>query len=644
MTEGEHALARMELTVEGIGGIDSTSVTLQGGVNVLEGRNATNRTSLLQAIIAGLGGNAVSLNGNRDEGCVELVIDGESYTRNLAREDGRVRFSGEPYLSNSTEADLFAFLLETNEARQAVSSGADLRDVIMRPVDTAGIDRQIRELQSERTEIDTQIETLEQERTELPALEEHRRELESKLSEEREKLSSAKADLEDANQNRESEAKSSEAFEATLDDLKEARAEREEVSYDLETDREALASARDELTEKSAEREEIGEVSDEQVTDIEERIAEHRRRKRLLDTRISKLHRIVQFNEEILEGDSTLGNLLEEGRETEVTAELAGDTDTTCWTCGSQVGTGEIDEMLEQLRELSQSQRQERNELESELENLTDRRDELERERERRAELSDQIDSLEADIERRERRIEDLESRKGDMQERIDELEEKAEELEQQTDSRVPELQQKIHEHTLAVERLEREYNQAVDQIETLEAKGDEIDALERNREQISDQLSELRTRIDQLEEDSVEAFNHHIAELIDLLEYENIARVWIERKQESTGSSATEQTTFELHVVRTTDDGVTYEDTVDHLSESEREIVGIVFALAGYLVHEVYETVPIMLLDSLEAIDSQRIALLVDYLTDYAPTIVAALLPEDAEPLEDDYARIRDI
>lgn len=43
---------------------------------------------------------------------------------------------------------------------------------------------------------------------------------------------------------------------------------------------------------------------------------------------------------------------------------------------------------------------------------------------------------------------------------------------------------------------------------------------------------------------------------------------------------------------------GHTYEGTVDTLSESEREVLGLVFALAGYLVHKVYEQFPFILLD----------------------------------------------
>lgn len=82
----------------------------------------------------------------------------------------------------------------------------------------------------------------------------------------------------------------------------------------------------------------------------------------------------------------------------------------------------------------------------------------------------------------------------------------------------------------------------------------------------------------------------------------------------------------FEPHVIRTTEAGTTYEDTVDHLSESEREVTGLVFALAGYLAHEVYEEFPFILLNSLEAIDSERIAALVEYLTDYTKYLLVEL------------------
>jgi uncharacterized protein YhaN len=109
-------------------------------------------------------------------------------------------------------------------------------------------------------------------------------------------------------------------------------------------------------------------------------------------------------------------------------------------------------------------------------------------------------------------------------------------------------------------------------------------------------------------------------------------------------GRRTVTRTRFDLHIVRSSPDGAAYEDTVDHLSESEREVTGLVFALAGYLVHDVHETVPFIVLDSLEAIDSDRIARVVDYFRDHAAFVVAALLPEDAAALSEEYTYVEQI
>lgn len=55
----------------------------------------------------------------------------------------------------------------------------------------------------------------------------------------------------------------------------------------------------------------------------------------------------------------------------------------------------------------------------------------------------------------------------------------------------------------------------------------------------------------------------------------------------------------FDLYIVRQTESGTTYEDTIRNLRESKRKVTGLIFALSGYLVHDVYETVPLILLDS---------------------------------------------
>lgn len=63
---------------------------------------------------------------------------------------------------------------------------------------------------------------------------------------------------------------------------------------------------------------------------------------------------------------------------------------------------------------------------------------------------------------------------------------------------------------------------------------------------------------------------------------------------------------------------GTVSEDRIERLSESEREVTGVVFGLAGYLVYEVHEDVPFMLLDLIKAIDADPMAHLVEYSADH--------------------------
>jgi len=184
---------------------------------------------------------------------------------------------------------------------------------------------------------------------------------------------------------------------------------------------------------------------------------------------------------------------------------------------------------------------------------------------------------------------------------------------------------------------LETDLERVEEDIAIIEERLDEEPELETRRDDIKDEIGSLRTRIERTEQQAIEELNDHMDTVLDRLEYDNLARIWLERteRQVREGRRTVTKSTFDLHVVRQTDSGTTYEDTIDHLSESEREVTGLIFALAGYLAHEVYETVPFMLLDSLEAIDSQRIAALVDCFREYNEFLVVALLPEDGAAID---------
>jgi len=73
----------IQLTVENIGGIDHTDATFNPGVTILAGRNATNRTSLLQALMAALAANtsrsrAILTKGTSNSRSATALIHGRS--------------------------------------------------------------------------------------------------------------------------------------------------------------------------------------------------------------------------------------------------------------------------------------------------------------------------------------------------------------------------------------------------------------------------------------------------------------------------------------------------------------------------------------------------------------------------------------
>ncbi|GAB3668136.1 archaea-specific SMC-related protein [Halopiger thermotolerans] len=662
MATQESVPREARLWARNIGGIDETTVELESGVTVLAGQNATNRTSLLQAFMAALGGESASLKADADEGEVELELDGDTYTRQLRRAGNTVVTDGDPYLEDPELAELFAFLLESNPARRAVTTQDDLREIILRPVDTDQIEAEISRLTAEKDQITDELERLESLKRDLPDLERQRTDIQTQIEEKRAELEDVKAAIEAAEDEADDQQAQSDELEEKLEELRERRSELEDVRFDLETERESLAALREEREEIEAERDALPEPDATDPDAIDEEIDRLQRQSQSIDAVVNQLQSIVQFNEEMLEGSHPeIRELLAEGdngasSDGTVTDALLEDEETVrCWTCGSEVQRSEIEGTIERLRSLQEEKRSERTDLEERIESLrADRREIEQTERERR-QLRERLADVKNEIDRREDRLEELSERQAELESEIDALEEEAAELEAEADPEedadddgesLLELNQRANELEFSLGRLERELETTTEEIEEIESALEEQDDLEARREEIREELEELRTRIDRIEREAVDSFNDHMDTVLEILEYENIDRIWIERVGQTVreGRRKVEQTAFDLHIVRSTEEGSTYEDTIDHLSESEREVTGLIFALAGYLVHEVYEDVPFMLLDSLEAIDSERIAALVEYFEEYTDFLVVALLPEDAQAIDDRHERIRSI
>lgn len=633
----------VHVDVRNIGGINEASVTLPEGVSILAGRNATNRTSFLQAVMAGLGSRQISLKGDADEGSVTLEFGGETYTRTLTRRGNSVAFGGDPYLDDPELADLFAFLLEDNEARRAVARGDDLREIIMRPIDTDSIDAEIRKCKQERTDLETEIEKLDDLERELPELETERQKKRAELEDAKEELNGVREQLADLDAGVEESREQKQRIEKAFQRVRDARSELDDLEFDLETERSTLA-------ELEAEREELRDTvesadePDENPDRLAGRIDELRRRQRALDDTINELGSVINFNEDMLEGSAPL--IDEAETDDDLTDALTGSDQTVCWTCGSEVETEQIEATIDRLRSLRSEKLDERNEIRTEIQELTDKQSTL-REAQREVERAEErLETVEANISSTESRIDDLEEQIEAKQAEIEELEAQTESNNASGYDEALELHREANGIELRIERLEDEITEVEEEIDERETAIERRDKLEAEREELTERLTELRTRVDRLEESAVEEFNEQMATVLDILEYENLDRIWIERLETEVreGRRKVTRTQFDLHIVRSSADGAAYEDTIAHLSESEREVTGLVFALAGYLVHDVYETVPFVLLDSLEAIDSDRIARMVEHFQEHADYLVAALLPADAAALSDEYTYIEQI
>lgn len=648
--------------IENVGGIDRRTLEFDPGVTVLIGENATNRTSMLRSIMAACGSDRAYLKADADEGIITLTIGDNTYTRTFERINGDITTGGSPLLTDDhrlTAANYFAFLLADNQARLAVlDPDAELRDIVMGPVDTAAIDARIEKVQDELQAVTDAIDrrdTLQAEK--LPNLEADRDELKAEIDDIEAQIEGTKGKLNEADKDVETSKEQQERINSLTSDLGDAREERDRVDRQIDNEEEALREARNEYEAVQNELEAVSVPKEGDRVAIENELDDLRAKFDKVNETINKITTVISFNEESITASGTISDA--------VAASLGDSEDTTdgagrsaedltqqltesaesgetirCWTCGQQADTAQIQETIDALREVVQDLRTTRRELEDEIEELEADRESFEEQQRERNRLEQRVASIEETIEKTEDRIASLKEQREPAAERVAELEDKVAELntDDEAYSRVIELHSRITGLETEKTQKEKDLRQVEDEIETVQEELQELAGVEEHRSELEAELDQQKRRIEILQKEVVEAFNENMGRLLEKLDYQNIERVWLERRKEDVrhGRRKLETTVFDLHVVRETSEGSVFEDTrgVEHLSESERNVVGLVFALTGYLAHDVADDLPFMLLDSLEAMDAVRIARVVEHFSQHAEYIVTSLLPATQEPL----------
>ena len=351
----------------------------------------------------------------------------------------------------------------------------------------------------------------------------------------------------------------------------------------------------------------------------------------------------------MLEGDNERLAALNEDTSADsdgtVTDQLLADESVTCWTCDSEVDAEQIESTVERLRELRKETLEEVNSVHDELDDLLAEQSDLEDKQRERERLERRLDQIEHELEDHETTLESLKEERERLTDDIDQLEAEVEQHENEEHSEILGLHKEANQLKFKLGRLESDRDDLDEEIAEIKGRLKEREQLEDQRAELQAELEDPRTRIERIETEAIKEFNDHTETVLELLDYENIERIWLERVEREVregrrkvkkASSSCASSALRSRAPPTKTRSNTF-------LRANAKSPGYVRARV-LPMHDLHETVPVMLHDSLEAVDADRIATLVDYFKEHVDYLIVALLPEDAAALDEDYQRITDI
>jgi predicted nucleic acid-binding Zn-ribbon protein len=567
--------SNVNLEISNISGISDGSAEIKQGINTVQASNWQGKSSFVNAIATAFG-IQTPLTEGEESGKVSIDLGEERYEVHLERDSTQINFRGNPVLEDRYDrmlVDLFAFLGEDNEVRQAVRNGENLKGVLTRPLEIEDIDSRIRDLSNERDSVESELERAEAKAEELVSLKQRRNKVETELEDLRE---------------RETEFDNAIVSE-TREQLSDLRAERDRVTdlierleRTLKRSREKLASVYDEYEEISVE--DPGDIGSE-IEEIRQECERAREDREILQS-------IFSANKRLLEEDRV--ELL-----TDVDRGMMGDSH-ACWLCGSETTTDELEAQLDEISDEVLTLKKEVSRYEDQIKELEDERDEIRQQRRRKGDLEAKITELEETISERGENLSSAKERLESIESRIEDLETEAEGV----DEEISDIRSEIKYKEAMLEDLANE-------IEDAETAADRVDMLEQEKEKLTEEIIELRNRKEEIEMQLRNEFDQAIQKTV--------------RRFETGFEHARLTSEFELVIAR---EGREIE--IDVLSEGEIELIGLVTAIAGYEAYDVSEITPIMILDQLGGLSDSNLSILADYLNDHTEILVMTAYPEN--------------
>jgi predicted nucleic acid-binding Zn-ribbon protein len=648
--------SKLDIEVENVGGIKSDSESITNGVTVLSGQNATNRTSMLQSLMAGLGSDSPPIRAGTVQGFVQLFVDSQEYKRTVKSTESGWHWEGNGAASDIDALETFGFLLEDNPVRQAIRAGDSLYDLVMEPVDTAEIQQEIERLKQKRDRIEERKDSIDDKKDRVHTLETKIESKEDRLEELRQELTDVEASIEDVDQE-ETQSETLEKSEQINSEIKELSDKKTKLESQIETFEHDLEAKKDELRGlRSGEFEDIGELRDQKQV-IKSNINSLRdKQQELEDDRrvLSPLRRFLSQLTHDTTSHTEINNVVAKYSSDQIESEtdnvddvtdllVQGSADTHCILCGNEMGGDEYEHLLNDVSSIINTIDEENDDIEARISELESEKSdvdshirEIRQNKDRIDTLQNDINKLTSDIDEKEDELATVESELSDAKDRRDKLEHEAIDATEDASDELRDLERQKTEIEVEINQLESDIENHQSEKEELETEIDKIEVdVHATLPEVENKLTSLRGKVESIEDSIVEQFNEQMDDLISRLSFENIERIWLEKKiiTVKEGRKKVEKTAFDLHIVREVD-GKATEDVIDNLSESEREITGIIFALTGFIVHDVADSFPVVLMDSVEMIDAHRLEALLRYIEPHVDFLVVAALPEDTDAM----------
>jgi DNA repair exonuclease SbcCD ATPase subunit len=606
-TEQTELPEKDELTVstENVGGLAGRSeFRLVSGLNIVYAPNASGKSSFIHGLETAvmdesqLKDHTHFVHSFSDQARVEIEYDEEKAVRRIYRSGNELSVGGEKLYPEGEKASLFCIATEENELLERVKSGRPLKSLLLRFSDGPYYSLFGDYLKQREEEARDELSDYRDELAELNRL---NRELEEKQEELREK-----------EQERE---QLPEVDEKKLGENKELQAQLEGLYDRIENKEEEIADKENEIERSERELE----SARQQLEKVNQRIERFQEEHPNVEQEIEDmLDREEELGNEISELRSTLQRISDELEKTdEGLIDIENTERDTCTMCGQEITEEQMAQRAEQLAQQKDELQEDIRQKQNQLDEVEDRRQELETERRRQKDqYEEQKKQKQQEISRFESQNEELDTEVEELRNEVEELEDQVEALRPKIDSEVFDLAQQRSEIDRKIGRIDSRIDSIQQEIEEKQGVREQIEELREGVEFYESAVEYMKNEAERRERAVQEMFNEHIDEVYDLLEFdEPFESIQIDQN-------------FDIKIYRRFQ-GQTEEDSIDTLSRSEKETVGLVLMLAGRSAY--CDDFPFFIADETSFYDTTRLKRVMEYINARVPyTVITTLASAD--------------